>query len=150
MKYRLVLLVVLAGVWIWRSRRVAERPPAPRPSPARRPPAQPSAMVACRHCGLHLPASDALAGSEPERRVARLRLRRSLDNLFPDTGAATSFAGMASGFGARASASQPIRASGLAIINRVSGVIRISDLQLGQIFPLARLRMSCNLSAVKL
>lgn len=62
MKFLLLLLVVLAGVWIWRSQRAAERPPAPRPPPARRPPAEPSAMVACRHCGLHLPASDAIDG----------------------------------------------------------------------------------------
>lgn len=46
------------------------------------------------------PLFDALAGSEPERRVARLRLRRSLDSLFPDTGAATAFSGAGSGFGA--------------------------------------------------
>lgn len=31
------------------------------------------------------PLLDALGGAEPERRVARLRLRRSLDSLFPDT-----------------------------------------------------------------
>lgn len=31
------------------------------------------------------PLLDALSGPEPERRVARLRLRRSLESLFPDT-----------------------------------------------------------------
>ncbi|MEN9628713.1 MAG: hypothetical protein RJA10_1940 [Pseudomonadota bacterium] len=46
------------------------------------------------------PLFDALSGSDPERRVARLRLRRSLDNLFPDTAAATGFGGIGSGFGA--------------------------------------------------
>lgn len=30
------------------------------------------------------PLLEALAGNEPERRVARLRLRRALDSLFPD------------------------------------------------------------------
>ena len=59
MKYLLGLLVVMAGVWIWRSQRIAQRPPAPPPRPA---PPTPSAMVACRHCGLHLPSSDAIEG----------------------------------------------------------------------------------------
>ena len=45
------------------------------------------------------PLFDALAGGEPERRLARLRLRRSLDTLFPDTGAATGFGSMGSSFG---------------------------------------------------
>lgn len=36
---------------------------------------------------------DALRGNEPERRVARLRLRRCLDTLFPDTAPASEFAG---------------------------------------------------------
>ena len=37
------------------------------------------------------PLFEALAGSAPERRLARLRLRRSLDGLFPDTAPASSF-----------------------------------------------------------
>lgn len=37
------------------------------------------------------PLFEALSGSEPERRVARLRLRRSLDSLFPDTAPASAF-----------------------------------------------------------
>ncbi|MCA0244003.1 MAG: hypothetical protein LCI02_24565 [Proteobacteria bacterium] len=36
------------------------------------------------------PLFDALEGNEPERRVARLRLRRCLDTLFPDTAPAAS------------------------------------------------------------
>lgn len=37
------------------------------------------------------PLFDALRGSEPERRVARLRLRRGLDSLFPETAPASGF-----------------------------------------------------------
>ncbi len=56
MKLLLVLLVVLFGVWLWRSR----RPPPPSP-PRRDPAAKPGAaeMVRCAVCGLHLPQADA-------------------------------------------------------------------------------------------
>ena len=37
------------------------------------------------------PLFAALAGPAPERRIARLRLRRSLDSLFPDTAPASGF-----------------------------------------------------------
>ena len=62
MKYVLVVLAVVFGVWLWRQRRRADpestaAPPAP---PSHPDPVQ--AMVACRHCGLHLPASDAIPG----------------------------------------------------------------------------------------
>jgi hypothetical protein len=45
------------------------------------------------------PLFDALRGADPERRVARLRLRRSLDSLFPDSQPSTSFNTPASVFG---------------------------------------------------
>lgn len=63
MKYLLVLAVVFVAFQIWRARR---RVPAPPPR-ARGTPASPQDMVACAHCGLHLPRSDALLspGQQP-------------------------------------------------------------------------------------
>jgi uncharacterized protein len=69
MKFLLVFLVVLAGVWLWRRSRAedarddaeAQAPQAPKPPPAVQAPAE---MVSCRHCGLHLPAADALTGKQ--------------------------------------------------------------------------------------
>lgn len=71
MKFVLVILVVLAGVWLWRRNRAeeardeaeADRARAqqtPAPPPAVQAPAE---MVSCQHCGLHLPAADAVAGT---------------------------------------------------------------------------------------
>ena len=61
MKYLLVLAVVMVAIHIWRKNRrealeeetrarAAERPPVPAPV----------TMVACRHCGTHLPRAEAL------------------------------------------------------------------------------------------
>ena len=60
MKYLLVLAVLLLAVHIWRSNR-RERPPAP---PPKRPRTLglPEAMARCAHCGMHLPAAEAVAG----------------------------------------------------------------------------------------
>ena len=68
MKYILVLLVIVIAVSVWRNRRRAEdleaRRPAPRPGNRLQPPQD---MVACAHCGLHLPRSDALVlGASPQ------------------------------------------------------------------------------------
>jgi uncharacterized protein len=58
MKYLLVLVVVGLGLWVLlRGRRPAAGEPAPKR--ARRGKA-PAPMVPCAHCGLHLPASDAV------------------------------------------------------------------------------------------
>ncbi|HAU58655.1 MAG TPA: hypothetical protein DCW87_14600 [Comamonadaceae bacterium] len=56
MKYLVLLVVLVLGYAWWRSQRRAESPPPRRPTPA----ATPQDMVACAHCGVHLPRSEAL------------------------------------------------------------------------------------------
>jgi uncharacterized protein len=57
MKYLVLLIVLAVAVGIWRSR----RPPAPHSTKsAPRAPALPQDMVACDHCGVHVPRADAL------------------------------------------------------------------------------------------
>ncbi|WP_424858731.1 MULTISPECIES: PP0621 family protein [unclassified Tepidimonas] len=65
-KWLLVIAVVVLGYVWWRHQRqisprerAAQRPPS---APASGP-ATPAAMVRCRHCGVHLPASDAVRGA---------------------------------------------------------------------------------------
>lgn len=61
MKYLLVALVVMIAIGIWRNnRRKEEDVPPPRRSKQR----QVEQMVTCAHCGLHLPASDAVTSKE--------------------------------------------------------------------------------------
>jgi uncharacterized protein len=59
MKYLIIIVVVLLVLWLARaSRRVAPPRQASDPPPASR--QQP--MLACAHCGLHLPRDEALPG----------------------------------------------------------------------------------------
>jgi uncharacterized protein len=62
MKFLLVFAVLFIAIYIWRRNRREEMQSRP-PSPGR-PPAvgAPQDMVRCAHCGLHLPAADALTG----------------------------------------------------------------------------------------
>ena len=66
MKFVVVILVVLVCVWLWRRNRAEEardEPPVrqtPTPKPEVLAPAE---MVSCAHCGLHLPAQDAVTGA---------------------------------------------------------------------------------------
>lgn len=60
MKLLLVLLALAAGVWLWRSGRPAAQP-LRRPGPAK---ASSQAMVPCRHCGVHVPQNEAIAGAQ--------------------------------------------------------------------------------------
>ncbi len=63
MKYLLLFALALVLVWWWRtlgrSRNAAN--PTQKPTPDR--PA-PQDMVACRHCGLHLPRAEALTSGQ--------------------------------------------------------------------------------------
>lgn len=57
MKYLVLLIVLAVVVGVWRSR----RPPASGPEKAApRAPELPQDMVACSHCGVHVPRAEAL------------------------------------------------------------------------------------------
>lgn len=61
MKYLLVLAVVMVAFYVWRNNRVADRSksrPPPTPAGSR----LPVVMVACQHCGTHLPQADTVQG----------------------------------------------------------------------------------------
>ena len=66
MKYLLVLGVVLFAVWLWRHNRAGEAQDraderARRSPPSAPPPAPVADMVACAHCGLHVPSGEAIS-----------------------------------------------------------------------------------------
>jgi uncharacterized protein len=65
MKYLTVLAVLAVAFWIWRSNRADRQSHRVPQSPDARPgntstPAQ--AMLQCAHCGVHLPANEAVQG----------------------------------------------------------------------------------------
>jgi uncharacterized protein len=69
LKYLVVILVVLLGVWLWRKNRTDTRDE--QQEAARKPPrtktgqpsqAQPQIMLSCAVCGVHLPKEDARMG----------------------------------------------------------------------------------------
>lgn len=64
MKYVLLIALALGLIWWWRLlvRKNQARPKdaAPAPPP---PPGAADDMIACDHCGLHLPRSEALIGA---------------------------------------------------------------------------------------
>jgi uncharacterized protein len=64
MKYLLVFVVVLVAIWFWRQGRQVDNDKAPpAPSPVK-PLPPPTAMVACLHCGTHLPETEAVRGQQ--------------------------------------------------------------------------------------
>lgn len=68
MKYLVWLLIVLAGLWWLRQQRTRQNPPSssdanPKTQPDR-PSAQPTAMLACSHCGVLCPDNDMVRGQQ--------------------------------------------------------------------------------------
>jgi uncharacterized protein len=55
MKYLVVLLIVLGGIWWIRQQR--------KPDQNSRQPSGPQVMVPCKHCGTHIPENDAIRGA---------------------------------------------------------------------------------------
>lgn len=64
MKYLLVLVVVGVMAWLLLGRRRTGSPPEVSSRRSRDVPAAPAEMAACAHCGLHLPASEALRDAQ--------------------------------------------------------------------------------------
>lgn len=61
MKYVVLFLVFLFFAWRWRAQRIAPVKEAGKP---REPKGEPLSMVACKHCGLHVPMADAISGAD--------------------------------------------------------------------------------------
>ncbi len=59
MKYLLVLVVVVVVLWLLMARQRSRPKGGERAKPGRAS-GQPAAMLACAHCGVHLPLDDAL------------------------------------------------------------------------------------------
>ncbi|MFN3496348.1 MAG: PP0621 family protein [Hydrogenophaga sp.] len=65
MKYLLVLAVVMVAFWVWRNNRLTDDSDASRePIRKKRAPGRPAVMVACLHCGTHLPESESVPGRQ--------------------------------------------------------------------------------------
>lgn len=61
MKFLLLILVVLAGIWLWRTKRLAD-PKLKRQQPPAT--ATPLEMVRCTLCSVHIPLVDAVQGKQ--------------------------------------------------------------------------------------
>lgn len=66
MKYLLLILIVGVVLWLMRSRRRVQPPPAAQPKPQQRG-TVPLEMVACAHCGLNLPRGEAVQDGSSTR-----------------------------------------------------------------------------------
>ena len=60
MKYLLLAVLVGVALWLFSARRRGPRVPPPAKRSGQ---AEPTPMLACTHCGVHLPQAEALADS---------------------------------------------------------------------------------------
>lgn len=61
MKLFLILMVVLVGVWLWRSNRPSD---SKRTRQQQKAAPQPLEMVTCAFCSVHLPSVEAIQGKQ--------------------------------------------------------------------------------------
>ncbi len=66
MKYLLVFAILGIAVWLWRYNRRSDQPQDNQVQAKNKPDdaTKPLPMLRCAACGVHLPAADALAGSQ--------------------------------------------------------------------------------------
>ena len=64
MKFLLVFFIFMVLLWQWRNRHSDTDTPADRKAAGAKKPVQPTPMMACAHCGLHVTADDAIAGNQ--------------------------------------------------------------------------------------
>ncbi len=80
MKYVVVILVVLLGVWLWKKSRADARDEKEealaKPQKTKQADAPPQIMLSCAVCGVHLPKSDALVGKRGSYCSASHRLQQ--------------------------------------------------------------------------
>lgn len=76
MKYLVLLGVVLAVLWLLRQARKNARPEASTP-PATAPKHEPTEIVACARCGVHLPRDQALPGARGHSYCCAAHLQES-------------------------------------------------------------------------
>lgn len=76
MKYLLVFAVVMVAFYVWRNNRLSEQEQRPPQRPRPKGLVPPAIMVACLHCGTHLPESEAIKGREGSYCCAEHREQR--------------------------------------------------------------------------
>ncbi len=78
MKFLLIFFIFMVLLWQWRNRHSDTDTRPERKAGSVKKPAQPTTMVACAHCGLHVPAEDAITGNQGTYcSVAHRQLRES-------------------------------------------------------------------------
>ncbi len=61
MKFLLLIAVIGIALWLFKSRGRSSAAPGAPPAPKAKKPAATTPMLACAHCGVHLPQTDTVA-----------------------------------------------------------------------------------------